>query len=340
VYLHRFDKSKSNSSRGSWQERQIVDREPFALRQDDKRSKVEFWLPLVFYLFAWMNFFMTIPRSWTPIQKQNTPEQKENIARPAATGAREKAGAILAAIAWLVICASLQHSLNHYKPRAVGFFNKVNAFCRDCPTKIFVSIILLAIRIGYGIASAWLWDISVFQDGVQIGWPFGLGYGPILLIIIVYEIAGFVEENEDKRIIEQRRERGQQYDQELGIVHKPNWWSRNWAARYQTDEQRLKEMAREAPQRRTTGRPAAQNIELGNMNLRNRSRSRPPEDPFRDQSPHSQQSSVMDDRLTPNRAESETASTRTGATQLTGNTLTAENAASVPPQQIRSMLDV
>lgn len=285
---------------------------------------------------------MTIPRSWTPLQKQNTPEQKENIARPAATGTREKAGAILAAIAWFVIWASLLHSLKHYKPRAVGFFNKINAFCRDCPTKIFVSLILLAIRIGYGIASAWLWDISVFQDGVQIGYPFGLGYGPILLIIIVYEIAGFLEENEDKRIIEQRRERGQEYDQELGIVRKPNWWSKNWFARYQTEEQRLKAMASDTPQRRATARLAERNIELGNMNgLRNRSRSRPQEDPFRDQSPQSsQQSSVMNERLAPGRTDSDTASTMTVTTQMTGQTLTSQNAASVPPQRIRSMLDV
>lgn len=39
---------------GSWQERQLVDPDPFSLRQDDRRSKVEFWIPLVFYFFAWM----------------------------------------------------------------------------------------------------------------------------------------------------------------------------------------------------------------------------------------------------------------------------------------------
>jgi hypothetical protein len=39
---------------GSWQERQMVDPNPFVLRQDDRRSKVEFWLPLVFYFFVWM----------------------------------------------------------------------------------------------------------------------------------------------------------------------------------------------------------------------------------------------------------------------------------------------
>lgn len=39
---------------GSWQERQMVDPNPFSLSQDDRRSKVEFFLPLVFYFFAWM----------------------------------------------------------------------------------------------------------------------------------------------------------------------------------------------------------------------------------------------------------------------------------------------
>jgi hypothetical protein len=34
---------------GSWQERQFVDPNPFALRRDDRRAKTEFYLPLVFY---------------------------------------------------------------------------------------------------------------------------------------------------------------------------------------------------------------------------------------------------------------------------------------------------
>jgi hypothetical protein len=40
--------------RGSWQERQIVDENPFSLPQDDKRGKVEFYMPLVFYFIAWL----------------------------------------------------------------------------------------------------------------------------------------------------------------------------------------------------------------------------------------------------------------------------------------------
>jgi hypothetical protein len=39
---------------GSWMERQFTDPDPFALRDGDWRSKVEFWLPLWFYLFLWL----------------------------------------------------------------------------------------------------------------------------------------------------------------------------------------------------------------------------------------------------------------------------------------------
>jgi hypothetical protein len=39
---------------GSWQERQKIDPNPFALKQDDRRGTVEFYIPLVFYLFAFL----------------------------------------------------------------------------------------------------------------------------------------------------------------------------------------------------------------------------------------------------------------------------------------------
>ena len=39
---------------GSWQERQVIDPNPFALPQNDTRGKTEFYLPLVFYLFNFL----------------------------------------------------------------------------------------------------------------------------------------------------------------------------------------------------------------------------------------------------------------------------------------------
>jgi hypothetical protein len=39
---------------GSWMERQFIDPDPFSLGQDDKRAKIEFWLPLFFYFWLWL----------------------------------------------------------------------------------------------------------------------------------------------------------------------------------------------------------------------------------------------------------------------------------------------
>lgn len=39
---------------GSWMERQFIDPDPFLLRQDDRRSKTEFYLPLITYFWLWL----------------------------------------------------------------------------------------------------------------------------------------------------------------------------------------------------------------------------------------------------------------------------------------------
>jgi hypothetical protein len=44
---------------GSWQERQVIDPDPFTLPQNDRRGTTEFYMPLVFYLF---NFLVGCPQ--------------------------------------------------------------------------------------------------------------------------------------------------------------------------------------------------------------------------------------------------------------------------------------
>lgn len=39
---------------GSWQERQLIDPDPFVLSQNDKRGRREFYMPLVFYAFGFL----------------------------------------------------------------------------------------------------------------------------------------------------------------------------------------------------------------------------------------------------------------------------------------------
>lgn len=48
---------------GSWMERQYIDPNPFCLRIDDRRSQVEFWVPLFFYLCFWVVSRSASPRN-------------------------------------------------------------------------------------------------------------------------------------------------------------------------------------------------------------------------------------------------------------------------------------
>ncbi|KAF4305806.1 hypothetical protein GTA08_BOTSDO06709 [Botryosphaeria dothidea] len=343
---------------GSWQERQIYDRDPFLLPQDDRRGKVEFYLPLVFYLFAWLSFFMEIPRSWTRIQFQRSPWQQSHYAEPTATDGRFKAGAIFSVISWIVIIVSLRHSLHYYRPKpsSGGIMARIESFCTYCPTKLFLALVILAIRLAYALASVWIWEVSLLKYDVEPGWPYGLGYGTTILLLILFNVFGYIDENEDRLIIEQRRDRGQAADAELGVTKKPSWWRKAHGDLHLTPEQRLRALTSEGPganrQPRNPSLPAA-NVELTEMSgnppsyydvpgsggqVRNRSRQRAdnaPENPFRDPD-----DTGSGDRRHLGRADSDdNASTATGTTErtgMTGETL-AEN---YPPQRIRSMLDV
>ncbi|KAI9884906.1 MAG: hypothetical protein M1823_003313 [Watsoniomyces obsoletus] len=214
---------------GSWQERQICDHDSFSLRQDDPRARREFWMPLIFYLFGFMNFFMTIPRSWTKIQYQHSPEQQSSKAKPVATDGRFKAAAIFAFLAWLVTVYSLWHSIRHYKPRSSSLIGRLFSIIRYSPAKFLILLPLALLVVGYDLTIAFEWTISPIRSDGNPAWFYGLGYGPILIIIIVFEIWGYIDKNEDRILIAQRRQRGREIDEELGIIRgsqKPTWWRR------------------------------------------------------------------------------------------------------------------
>ncbi|KAJ4348236.1 uncharacterized protein N0V89_009608 [Didymosphaeria variabile] len=319
---------------GSWEERQVVDADPYGLSQIDRRAKIEFYTPLIFYLFAWLNFFLTIPRSWTGVQRQNSPEQTMDIARPLATDLRNKAGAILAVAAWATILFSLTHSLRAYK----------NSNLAACPKKLLINVVLLGIRLAYGIAASFSWSISLFNQAVPVTYPFALGYAPFLLILLTYNGFGFLEKNEDKQIVAQRVARGRAHDAELNLVKKPNWWSRNMVARFADNDQRLRDMTAEIGGGRPTARNLERAVEMGNMNVRQRSESRPVQDPFRDESPEGGKGRGVGTGThlkaggpSVAREVSETASTRMGKT---GQKVTSQFAEPAPQQRFRSMLDV
>ncbi|KAF3206170.1 hypothetical protein TWF191_001520 [Orbilia oligospora] len=57
----------------SFEERKGVDEDFTRYRQDDLRSKIEFYEPLLFYLFNFLSFFLSILRAWNPIARSNIP---------------------------------------------------------------------------------------------------------------------------------------------------------------------------------------------------------------------------------------------------------------------------
>lgn len=211
---------------GSWQERQFIDPNPFILPSDDRRSKVEFWLPIWFYFWTWLNFFLVVPRSWTFVEKQRSPEQTAAIAIPAALSGRFKAGAFCLAISWLTILFSLRHSIRHYKPKNRGLLNKSVGLLQSVPLRFVLTISLLGALIAYQIFMSFNWELSILRFHGIIPVQFGWGFGPSLAIMLVQVIYGYFSPNEDKDLIRQRRERGEVIDRELGLVKKPAWWRR------------------------------------------------------------------------------------------------------------------
>ncbi|KAJ2978925.1 hypothetical protein NQ176_g3548 [Zarea fungicola] len=211
---------------GSWQERQFIDPNPFVLSQDDRRSKTEFWLPMWFYFWTWLNFFLSVPRSWTFLEMQRSPEQTAAIAIPAATSARFKAAAFCLVVSWLTILFSLRHSILHYKPRNRGLLNKSVGLLSSIPLRFVLIIPLNGALIAYQIYQSFNWELSLLRFHGVIPVQFGWGFGPSLAIMLIQVIYGFANANEDKELIRQRRERGQAIDHDLGLVKKPAWWRR------------------------------------------------------------------------------------------------------------------
>ncbi|KAL0939890.1 uncharacterized protein CTRU02_206500 [Colletotrichum truncatum] len=211
---------------GSWSERQFIDPDPFSLREGDKRSKFEFWLPLWYYLWLWLNFFLIIPRNWGEIEKQRSPDQTASRAAPNATDVRFKVATFCLVVCWLTIIVSLRHSILHYYPRNRGIVNKARGFIRYLPWRFVLIVPLAACLVAYQGLVSFKWDYSVLNTKANLGAVYAGGYGPALLILYIQIIYGFTSPNEDKELIRQRRVRGAEIDRDMGYVPKPAWWKR------------------------------------------------------------------------------------------------------------------
>ncbi|KAK3314120.1 hypothetical protein B0H66DRAFT_371913 [Apodospora peruviana] len=211
---------------GSWMERQFIDPNPFVLKIDDRRSKVEFWLPLVAYFWMWMNFFLIIPRNWGRIWLQRFPQQTIDEAIPAATDGRFKVAAFCLFIVWLITCFSLRHSIKHYRERNRGLLNRAMGIIRYTPVRFLVLIPLSLVIPAFQALVAWKFEYSPLNVKGMNAAIYAGGYAPSLLIVYIQALGGYLNPNEDLELQRQRHVRGEQLNDEMGIVRKPAWWRR------------------------------------------------------------------------------------------------------------------
>jgi hypothetical protein len=220
--------------------------------------------------------------------------------------------------------------------------------------------------VAYAIACSIDFSISPLNLHTDLGTMYGWGWGSIACILAVYEIAGYLDPNEDKELIRQRRVRGAEIDQEMGITKKPQWWSRLHGDNRELGvHERIARNVGEVGGGRATTRGIESNIEMGNMpvskNMTGRIGERPGKGeldavkmaanllfPANNASPPSERRDLFSDNpdrgrslgdprpRAPSQTMRNTMSDRSDSTGTQGSGATL----GAPAQQIRSMLDV
>jgi hypothetical protein len=183
--------------RHTFRERLIIEADEFHFQPDDRRSKIEFYMPMIVYLWIFLSFFLSVMRDWGQVKRQNP-----NVI----TDARFQASAILALIALITIAIACGIARHYYKPPG-----KLGGI----PWKIPVVMGFVLIRVGYSIVNAWIFEASPLRIGTSSGLIYGLGYAPVLLAVAAMVESGRKELNEDKVVISQRKEREKEAMHEL-----------------------------------------------------------------------------------------------------------------------------
>jgi hypothetical protein len=220
---------------------------------------------------------MVIPRPWGAIELQRDPDQTKQRAEPAATDLRFKLGAFFLFGSWLTTVFSLWHSIKHYKPRNRGVFNRAFGLIKYLPPRFVITIPLSFVMIGYEAACAFEFSISPLKLDTNLAFMYGLGWGPIAMIIVIQEIYGYMTPNEDRELIRQRRVRNAEIDQEMGITKKPHWWSRLHGDNGPVNiHDHIARNVSEIGGGRATTRNLERSIEMGNMPVSKRRDSNKP----------------------------------------------------------------
>jgi uncharacterized protein DUF2434 len=292
---------------------------------------------------------MSVPRSWSKITDQGGIAQQMAVAKPAATDGRFKACAIFLGIAYLIVWYCVRHNLHYYRPHRRNPLSFFTLLVRSFPPHLTLALVVVGVYIGYIAASAWLFNISIIKYDVAVVWPFALGYTPCILLLIIFNVAGYLEPNEDKALIQQRVERGRAADAEIGITKKPSWWSKARGDHHLDDLQRLRGMVADtninSNEAADDNRVSGEAVEMANLpasrDARSTANAFDTPSTLRSRSESRNRLTMTESRgilLPPRRSDrlARTPSNNSMASALTGNTLGTE-----PKQQtIRSMLDV
>jgi hypothetical protein len=276
-------------------------------------------------------------------------DQTNLVAAPAATDIRFKLATFLLLGGWLTTVYSLQHSIYHYISYENGIRNRFIAFLRYTPTKFVLTLFLSLVMIGYAAAIAFYFPISPLKLHTKLEFVYPLGWGPIALILFVYEVAGYVDPNEDRELLRQRRIRDVAADEEMGYTRKPRWWSiLHGENRNVGVQERITTNVAEIG----GGNPAARGLDRGmemddlpSPTRYGRNMEHPTEDTEALRTAESVQFSprMNTERIfrdNPTRSGDSEASSMTRVESERGESTNSTIFLSSPPQQVRSMLDV
>lgn len=169
-----------------------------SLAQHEKRraTKIQFWMPCLFYVLDFMCLFLLSFRPWTGVIR--------GYARSATDG-RFKAGAMVGVLAYLVIVWCILNAITAYRPRLRTLHFGVVMF----------SMSVILVRIFYTNYMMYHYQNSAFNPTVNAGYVIILGYLPILLVYISHNVRGLMMENVDKTMLKRRLEKEREWQATL-----------------------------------------------------------------------------------------------------------------------------
>ncbi|KAK9461771.1 uncharacterized protein V1516DRAFT_254870 [Lipomyces oligophaga] len=177
----------------SFEERRYVEDDPFHYRSGDKRSHVHLVMPIVFYLFDFLFFLLTILRNWGAMIKYDY---------QFAIDVRWKVGVFCGIVAYSFIFIQIYITYKFYRPQRL-------------PRRVPLALLGLAVMIGYSITSSFKISFSPFNPDSNIICVGVWGYLPIVYLILVMNLCAIHQVNDDLVIKAERDIRDRARDQEV-----------------------------------------------------------------------------------------------------------------------------